>query len=276
VLGQISAEHLEMDRSAITYRRIFVSNPQITERSLASLALAEKYGAVITRVRRGDVDLTPDDGFELMLGDRARVVAPIDRVPELEKLLGDSARRIAEVDVITFGLGITLGLLVGAISIPLPGGARFTLGLAGGPLVAGLILGRIGRTGSLVWSLPYGANMTLRQLGVVLFLAGVGIRAGGTLSSAAAPISPLRIAIGAAIVTAASVAVAMLVGRLLLRIPLSVLAGTLAGILTQPAVLALAVERSDNDLPNAGYAAVFPIAMIGKILLAQLILRWAG
>lgn len=275
-LGQISAEHLELDRSTITYRRIFVSNPQITERPLASLGLTEKYGAVITRVRRGDVDLAPDDGFELMLGDRARVVAPIDRVPQLEKLLGDSARRIAEIDVITFGLGITMGLLLGAISVPLPGGARFSLGLAGGPLVAGLILGRLGRTRSLVWSLPYGANMTLRQLGVVLFLAGVGIRAGGTLASALAQISPLRIALGATVVTAFSVVVAMFVGRRLLRIPLAVLAGIVAGVMTQPAVLALAVERSENDLPNVGYAAVFPIAMIAKILLAQLILRWAG
>jgi putative transport protein len=275
-LGEISAEHLEIDRSAITYRRIFVSNPEITERPMESLGLTEKYDAVITRVRRGDVDLAPHEGFELMLGDRARVVAPNHRIPEIEKLLGDSARRLAEVDIITFGLGITLGLLLGAIAVPLPGGARFTLGLAGGPLVAGLILGRLGRTRSLVWSVPYGANMTLRQLGVVLFLAGVGIRAGGTLSGALAQISPLRIALGATAVTAVSVSAAMLIGRRLLRIPLSVLAGTVAGILTQPAVLALAVERSDSDLPNVGYAAVFPVAMIAKILLAQLILRWAG
>jgi putative transport protein len=275
-LGQVSAEHLELDRSAITYRRIFVSNPEITERPLASLGLTEKYDAVITRVRRGDVDLAPDDGFELMLGDRARVLAPVDRVPQLEKLLGDSARRIAEIDVLTFGLGITLGLLLGSISVPLPGGARFSLGLAGGPLVAGLVLGRLGRSGSLVWSLPYGANMTLRQLGVVLFLAGVGIRAGGTLSGALAKVSLLRIALGATVVTALPVVVAMFVGRRLLRLPISVLAGTVAGILTQPAVLALAVERSESDLPNVGYAAVFPVAMIAKILLAPLILRWAG
>src|SRR5579863_6724689 len=148
-----------------------------------------------------------------MLGDRARVVAPIDRVPQLEKLLGDSARRIAEVDVITFGLGITLGLLLGAIELPLQGGAEFSLGLAGGPLVAGLVLGRLGRTRTLVWSIPYGANMTLRQLGVVLFLDGVGIRAGGTLSGTFTQISPLRLALGGTLVAAAAVLVTMTVGR---------------------------------------------------------------
>ena len=275
-LGHVSSEHLELDRSTITYRRMFVSNPEVTERPLRSLGLAERYGAVITRVRRGDVDFAPHDEFELMLGDRARVVAPIDRVASLEKLLGDSARRIAEVDVITFGLGITLGLLLGAVTVPLPGGASFSLGLAGGPLVAGLLLGRIGRTRSLVWSLPYGANMTLRQLGVVLFLAGVGIRAGGTLSNSVNGISPLRAAVAGAAVTALSVSVAMIIGRRLLRIPLAVLAGTLAGIQTQPAVLTLAVERAESDLPNVGYSTVFPIAMIAKIVLAQLVLRWAG
>ena len=274
-LGHVSLEHLELDRSSVTYRRMFVSNPQVTERPLHSLGLTEEYGAVITRVRRGDVDLSPDDDFELMLGDRARVVAPVERVPALERLLGDSARRIAEVDVITFGLGIAFGLLLGAIVIPLPGGARFSLGLAGGPLVVGLVLGRIGRTGSLVWTLPYGANMTLRQLGVVLFLAGVGLKAGGTLGATLGQIAPLRIVLGGAAVTCLSVASTMVVGRLM-RIPLSVLVGTLAGIQTQPAVLAFAVERTENDLPNVGYATVFPVAMIIKILFAQLVLQAGG
>ena len=193
-----------------------------------------------------------------MLGDRARVVAPVDRIPALERLLGDSARRVAEIDVITFGLGIALGLLLGAVVVPLPGGPRFSLGSAGGPLVVGLVLGRVGRTGPLVWSPPYGANMTLRQLGVVLFLAGVGLKAGGTLGHALPQLAPLRIVLAGAALTTLSVTAVMLVGRRVLRMPLSILAGTLAGIQTQPAVLALATEKADTDLPNLGYATVFP------------------
>lgn len=275
-LGHVTGEHLELERSAITYRRMFVSNPEVTARPLRSLGLSERHGAVITRVRRGDVDLTPDDDFELMLGDRARVVAPVDGVPALERLLGDSARRIAEIDVITFGLGITLGLLLGALPVPIPGGSRFSLGVAGGPLVAGLILGRVGRTRSLVWALPYGANMTLRQLGVVLFLAGIGLKAGGTLSTTIGQIAPLRLVLGGAAITALPVAATILVGRRLLKIPLSVLVGTLSGIQTQPAVLAFAEEKTGNDLPAVGYATVFPIAMIAKILFAQIVLQWGG
>lgn len=273
-LGRDSAEHLELDRSRITFRRMFVSNAQVTERPLHALQLPERFDAVITRVRRGDVDLTPNGHFELMMGDRARVVAPVERLPELEQLLGDSARRVAEVDVITFGLGIALGLLLGAVSVPLPGGARFSLGLAGGPLVMGLILGRLGRTGPLVWSSPYSANMTLRQFGVVLFLAGVGVSAGGALSTASS-LSVLQVLLAGATISTSVVIGTLFVGRRLLRVPLSVLVGILAGVQTQPAVLAFSVEKTGKDLPNVGYATVFPLAMIVKILLGQLVLQLA-
>jgi putative transport protein len=271
-LGHIAAEHLELERSEITFRRIFVSNPAVTELPLRELSLPERCGAVITRVRRGDVDLTPDADFELLLGDRARVVAPLDRMPELTKLLGDSARRVAEVDLITFGLGIALGLLLGAISVPLPGGAHFALGSAGGPLVMGLILGRLGRTGPLVWTPPYSANMTLRQLGLVLFLAGVGLKAGASLAHPGSASGWPMLLAGAA-VTCVAVLLSLFVGYRLLKIPLAVLVGTMAGIQTQPAVLAFAVEKTELELPNVGYASVFPVAMIGKIVLTQLALQ---
>lgn len=274
-LGCASTERPELDGTQVTFRRMFVSNPHVTERPLHELHLPQRFDAVISRVRRGDVDLTPNGHFELMLGDRARVVAPIDRVPEIERLLGDSARRVAEVDIITFGLGIALGLLLGAISFPLPGGAKFSLGLAGGPLVMGLILGRLGRTGPLVWSSPYGANMTLRQFGVVLFLAGVGSKAGSALTTATS-ISVVQVLVLGAAITATVVVGTLLVGRWLLGVPLSVLVGILAGIQTQPAVLAFAVEKTGKDLPNVGYATVFPLAMIAKILLGQLVLQVAG
>lgn len=271
-LGHVAGEHIELERSQVSFRRIFVSNPMLTELPLRKLALPQRYDAVITRVRRGDVDLTPDGDFELMLGDRARVVAPLERLPELTRLLGDSVRRVAEVDLITFGLGIALGLLLGAVAVPLPGGSHFALGVAGGPLVMGLILGRLGRSGALVWTPPYSATMTLRQLGLVLFLAGVGLRAGASLSQQS-DVGVWSLVLVGATVTAFVVTVTVFVGYRLLKIPLGVLVGMLAGIQTQPAVLAFALEKTERELPNLGYASVFPLAMIGKILLAQLALQ---
>lgn len=275
-LGHESQLRLELDRSDVDYRRMFVSNPEITGRPLRELQLIQRHDAVITRVRRGDVDLIPHRDFELLPGDRARVLAPKERMPELAKLLGDSFRRVAEVDVITFGLGITLGLLLGAVPLPTPTGGTFTLGIAGGPLLVGLLLGRLGRTGPLVWASPYGANLTLRQLGLVLFLAAVGLKAGGSLGSTLDEGAALQTFLAGALVTSVSVSLAIVVGRRLFEIPFSVLMGIIAGIHTQPAVLAFAVEKTEDDLPNVGYASVFPLATIAKILLAQLLLQLAS
>jgi len=274
-LGQVSEAHLERDRSEVDFRRMFVSNPQLTERPLREIHLIERYDAVITRVRRGDVDLVPDARFRLMLGDRARVVAPRAALQTLERLFGDSARRVAEVDVISFGLGIALGLLVGAVPVPVPGGT-FSLGLAGGPLLVGLILGRLGRTGPVVWTSPYGANLTLRQFGLVLFLAGAGLQAGAVLASALGQGVVVKMLVAGAIISLGSALLTVVVAHRILRIPLSVVVGMLAGIQTQPAVLAYALEKTGRDSPNVGYASVFPIAMISKILLAQLILQFIG
>lgn len=274
-LGRVSDTHLEHDRSEIDFRRMFLSNPALSERPLRDLHLTEKFDAVVTRVRRGDVDLVPNANFRLMLGDRARILAPRSSMNALGSLFGDSARRVAEVDVITFGLGISLGLLVGAVPIPTPGGS-FSLGLAGGPLLVGLILGRLGRTGPLLWTSAYGANVTLRQFGLVLFLAGAGLQAGAVLRGALDNASALRMLLSGALISLLSGLMTLFLGHRLLRIPLAVVVGMLAGIQTQPAVLTYAVEKTGRELPNVGYAAVFPIAMIGKILLAQLILHAVG
>jgi len=275
VLGQVSEAHLERDRSEIDFRRMFVSNAQLTERPLRELHLIERYDAVITRVRRGDVDLVPDGRFRLMLGDRARIVAPRTTLHALERLFGDSARRVAEVDVISLGLGIALGLLLGALPIPVPGGT-FSLGIAGGPLLVGLILGRLGRTGSFVWTSPYGANLTLRQFGLVLFLAGAGLQAGAVLASALGQGVLVRMLLAGAIISVLSALLTVVIAHRFMRIPLAVVLGMLAGIQTQPAVLAYALEKTGQETPNVGYASVFPMAMISKILLAQLILQATG
>jgi putative transport protein len=275
-LGSVSEARIDLDRSEIDYRRMFVSNPELTGHPLRELHLIQKYDAVITRVRRGDVDLVPNADFELQLGDRTRVLAAVHRMPDIQKLFGDSLRQVAEIDVITFSLGIGIGLLLGAVPIPLPRGGTFELGLAGGPLLAGLVLGRVGRSGPLVWLSPFGANLTLRQFGLVLFLSGVGVRAGHSFGSALGSGAVLPTFLAGAVLTSLSVSLALFVGHRLLRIPLNVMIGTLGGIHTQPAVLAFALEKSGKDLPNIGYTTVYPLATIGKIVLAQALVYLLG
>lgn len=272
LLGPIAERAIDLDRSKLDFRRIFVSRAEVVGETLAELQLPQRFGAIVTRVRRGDVELLPDAQFVLEPGDRVRVLAPRDRIDAVSRFFGDSYKALAEIDVITFGLGIAVGLLLGSIAVPLPHDASFRLGFAGGPLLVGLVLGRLGRTGPLVWSLPFSASITLRQIGLVLFLAGLGTRSGASFLQTLRTGPGLSLFLAGAAVTLTTSLLALLVGRLLLKLPYDTLAGMVAGLHTQPAALAFAAEQSGDDRPNAGYAAVFPMAMMAKILLAQLLL----
>jgi putative transport protein len=272
--GVESPAELVSDRSEFDYRRIFVSNPKIAGMRLKDLGLPHNLGAVITRVRRGDIDLLPHGDMTLELGDRVRVLTRRERLDTVSAYFGDSYRALSEIDVLTFSLGITLGILLGILPIPL-GPITLKLGLAGGPLIVALILGALGRTGPLVWSLPYSANLTLRQIGLVLFLAGIGTRAGYSFWTTFTQGGGLAIFIGGAFITCSIAVITLWVSHRLLKIPMGMAIGMLAGLQTQPAVLGFALEQTGNDSPNLGYAMVYPVAMIAKILLAQLLLTFA-
>ncbi len=271
-LGEISDERLEFDLSQYDKRRIIVSDPAIPGRRLRDLNLFERFGAVVTRVRRGDLEMLPHGDTVLSLGDQVRVVAPHENMDQVAAFLGDSYRAVSEIDILTFSLGLALGLLLGLAPIPLPGGVMLSLGLAGGPLIVALVLGTVGRTGPMVWELPYSANLTLRQIGLVLFLAGVGTRSGYAFISTLMQGGGLLIFAAGAAITCLTALLALWVGYRLLKIPMGLLTGILAGMQTQPAVLGFALEQTHNDLPNIGYATVYPVAMIVKIVLAQILL----
>jgi putative transport protein len=274
-LGEKSEVQLQHGQDEFDVRRIFVSNNDVEGRRLRDLGIRKKFGALITRVRRGDDDFLPDGNMTLEPGDRVRVLAPRDRMGAVTDFFGDSYRAVSEVDILTFSVGLALGLLLGAIPLPLPGGITFKLGFAGGPLIVALILGTIKRTGNLIWTLPYSANATLRQIGLVFFLAGIGTRAGyGFLSTFSKGGGVTLFVVGAAI-TFTATALHLWIGHRLLRIPMSILTGMVAGLFTQPAVLGYALEQTDNDLPNIGYASVYPVAMIAKILLVQALLSFS-
>ena len=267
---------LQYDRTHLDYRRIFVSSSHVAGRRIRDLDLPRRYGAIISRVRRGDVELRADPDMVLELGDRVRVVAPRERLGEVSTFFGDSYRALGEINVLTFGLGLFLGILVGQIPIPLPGGVTLRLGLAGGPLVVGLVLGARASFGRLVWTMPYTANLTIRQIGLVLFFAGVGTRAGYAFFQTLARPQGLVLLAAGAVLTTATAFLALWIGHRRLGMPMSLLTGTVAALHTQPAVLTYAAEQTANDVPNIGYATVFPTATVLKILLAQLLLTGLG
>lgn len=270
-LGRPAPDEIELDRRDLDFRRIAVSSRRVAGRRIGELDLDARFDAVATRIRRGDVDLVADSDTQLELGDRIRIVAPPGRMKEIAAFFGDSYRALGEIDALTFSIGLAAGLALGVVDVHVAGG-HFSLGSAGGPLVVGLVLGALGRTGPLVWQPSYTASLTLRQLGMVLFLAGIGLRAGPSFSSAVTESSALlAVATGAAATTAA-LGVLLLGGRRVLRLPGRTLVGVLAGMQTQPAVLAYASDQLDDDRElTLGYASVYPLAMIVKIVVAQLI-----
>ena len=271
-LGEISADRIDLDRRQFDLRRIFVSSPEVCGRPLRDLDLFRKLGVVVTRVRRGDEELLPDDDLELELGDRVRVLAPVRQLRAAEAFFGDSYRAASEVDILTFALGLALGLLLGILPIPLPGGLSLSLGFAGGPLIVALVLGAVQRTGPMVWIPPFSAGVALRQIGLILFLAGIGTRAGTGFFAAVGSARGLGLFAAGAVVTVGTALFSAWVAHRVMKVPMSLSLGIVAGVHTQPAVLGWALEETRNEIPNVGYASIYPAATLAKLLAVQILI----
>ena len=270
LVGEVLDHNLEDDRSDLAFERIVVSNPDVAGRSVSELNVTKRFGAVITRVRRGDLDLLARDDLDLQLGDHVAVVVPTDELDDIAEWLGDSERRVAEVDGMAFGIGLVLGLLLGIVSFPLPGGQGFQLGAAAGPLIVGMLLGALRRTGPLVWTLPAAANLTIRQIGLMLFLAALGLNAGPQFASLLGSPEGWRAALLAAVMVVVCCVIQAL-GAKFIGLSSARAAGGIAGFLGQPAVLQAAEARVTDERIEAAYATLFAFAIIVKILLLPLI-----
>ena len=270
LVGEILDHNLEDDRSDLAFERIVVSNPDVAGRSVSELNVTKRFGAVITRVRRGDLDLLARDDLDLQLGDHVAVVVPTDELDDIAEWLGDSERRVAEVDGMAFGIGLVLGLLLGIVSFPLPGGQGFQLGAAAGPLIVGMLLGALRRTGPLVWTLPAAANLTIRQIGLMLFLAALGLNAGPQFASLLGSPEGWRAALLAAVMVVVCCVIQAL-GAKFIGLSSARAAGGIAGFLGQPAVLQAADARVADERIEAAYATLFAFAIIVKILLLPVI-----
>ncbi len=270
IFGELAQEHLVAKLGGITYRRIFVSNKAVAGKSMRELNLARELNAIVTRLRRGDVDILPKPDTVLEMGDRIRVITRQENMDRVTRYFGDSLKSISETDYLSLSLGIVLGVFLGMIPIPLSHNLSFKLGFAGGPLIVGLVLGRLGRTGPIIWELPFNANLVLRQVGLVFFLAAIGTKAGDGFS-ATFQAGGWKLIFAGAMLTLFSANLTILIGYKYLRLPMAAVMGMVSGIHTQSACLAFANQQTDSDLPNIWYTTVFPASMVSKIILAQVI-----
>ncbi|MDR3735177.1 MAG: aspartate:alanine exchanger family transporter, partial [Acidobacteriaceae bacterium] len=272
LLGAVAPTRLEIDRRDVDYRRIIVSSKRVVGNSIGQLLHEMPVACSITRLRRGDEDIVPTLDMCINYGDRLRVVANREALRVVSRYLGDSIRGTAEMNFACVGFGLVLGALVGMIPIPIPGFGALQLGFGGGPLVVALILGRLGRTGPFTWAIPASANFTLRQLGLLLFMAVVGINSGSGFVQTFAKNGPMFLLAGACITLSVTIP-ALLIGYKLLRIPFAELLGVVSGIHTESAAVGFASRMTSSERPEVGYASVYPVALILKVIFVQIIFR---
>lgn len=271
LLGQLAADPLEENLKGFHVQRYFVSNSDVAGRPLSALGL-EKFGAVLSRIRRADIDLPVSADTILRLGDRVQVISYSQNEQAIRDLFGNSLTALSETGYFSFALGIALGIIAGAVPIPIPGLKEpISLGMAGGPLVVALLLGYLGRTGPFIWNPPLTISLTVRQLGILFFLACAGVKAGSVLPGTIRHDGLFLVGFGIAL-TVISHLVLWALLRLPPPTPTDKTLGASSGLQTQPAVLAFAAQRLSESPVNLAYATVYPLAIILKVLLAQLLL----
>lgn len=267
-LGELSTDPIEAAQTEYVHKRIFVSNPDIAGEKLATLNLNERFSAIIFRIRRGDMDLLATPNTKLELGDQVLFISRRKDVPKIEELFGDSFEALGKVDLLSFGLGMAIGLLLGMVVIELPGGISLKLGMAGGPIIIALILGSLRRTGPIVWTLPHSANITLRQIGLILLLSGIGINSGHTFSQTLMEGTGYYILLSGIIISFTTAVVFLIIGYKVLKVPYCILLGMVS---MQPAILDITIDRVGNKLPIVGYMLALPVSLVFKIIFAQLL-----
>jgi len=268
-LGESVPGRLTDDRRHLDYLRIFASRSAIVGRMLGDLELPGDNASIVAHVRRGDTELLARPDLVLEFGDRVGVLAHRSDFAAVRKFFGDSIKTTAEFSYISIGLGMALGFLLGAISIPLPGNASIALGLSG-VLIVALILGSLRRTAGLSWTIPLSANLVLRNLGLTLFLAQVGMASGPKFAATVAENGPLMLVLGA-VVLVALVAPIVVFGLFVFRMPFDEVAGIISGTCGNPAILAFSNRLTPTEMPDTAYATIFPGMTIAKILFVDIV-----
>ncbi|MCB6307256.1 putative transporter [Parabacteroides merdae] len=273
-------EEIDMERkqwirmeSQFINRRILITKPELNGKRLGQLKLRKLYSINITRINRAGVDLVAKPGLTLQVGDRVNVVGTETAVSNVEKVLGNSMKRLNEPNLITIFVGIALGIVLGSIPISFPGIPQpVKLGLAGGPLVVAILISRFGYHYKLITYTTQSANLMLREIGITLFLACVGISAGdGFVDTIVNNGGFAWIGYGF-IITFVPLMIIGCIGRYFCKVNYFTLMGLIAGSTTDPPALAYSNATAGNDAPSVGYATVYPLTMFLRVLTAQLLI----
>lgn len=258
-------------------RRILVTKPEINGKTLGSMHFRSMYGVNVTRINRSGMDLFADPNLILQVGDRVMVVGQQDAVERVAGVLGNQLKRLDTPNIVTIFVGIFLGILLGSLPIAFPGmPTPLKLGLAGGPLVVAILIGRFGHKLHLVTYTTMSANLMLREIGISIFLACVGLGAGeGFVDTVIHGGGYIWVGYGV-IITILPLLITGLVGRYYCKLNYFTLIGVLAGSTTNPPALAYSNDLTSCDAPAVGYATVYPLTMFLRVLTAQILILSLG
>ena len=270
---EMSEDKWGLNDANIVPRRVLVTQNSVNGKSLSDLRLGKAFGITVTRVNRAGVDLLATSNLKLQIGDRLTIVGTQTSIDAAAKLLGNSMRRLREPNLVAIFLGIALGIFLGSIPIFIPGVPQpIKLGLAGGPLIVAILISKFGPKYKLVTYTTMSANLMLREVGISLFLACVGLDAGsGFVDTIVNGGGAVWILYGA-IITVVPLLIVAFVGRYFYKLDYYTLIGLMAGSTTDPPALAYSNSISANDLPAVSYATVYPLTMFLRVLTAQLLI----
>ena len=268
---KIDVDFEQQDQPMIS-KGILITNPKINGKTLASMHFSSVHGVNVTRVTRHGIDLFASAGLPLQVGDKIRVVGPEDAINRVTNLMGNSSSKLNAPNIATIFVGIFLGLIFGSLPIAIPGmPVPVKLGLAGGPLIIAILIGRYGYKIHLVTYTTTSANMMLREIGLVLFLASVGIKAGSTFFSTVVEGDGLLYVLTGFFITIIPILIVGPIARLKFKFNYFTIAGMIAGTYTDPPALAYANSICSKEAPALGYSTVYPLSMFLRIFTAQIV-----
>ena len=264
--------HTEAEAQPLISRRIVVTNPAMNGKTLGKMHFSSVYGVNITRITRQGMDLFASRNHHFQIGDRIMVVGPEDNVNRIAEMMGNSTKRLDAPNIGTIFIGIIVGILFGSIPLSIPGmPVPLKLGIAGGPLIIAILIGRFGYRFKLVTYTTTSANMMLREIGLVLFLASVGIKAGAGFWETVVQGDGLKYVYTGFLITIIPILIVGTIARLYYKFNYFTIMGMISGSYTDPPALAYANSICTREAPAIGYSTVYPLSMFLRIFTAQLI-----
>ncbi|MBO4606670.1 MAG: putative transporter [Prevotella sp.] len=264
--------NVELEKRPMVSRRIVVTKPSMNGKTLGKMHFSSVYGVNVTRITRHGIELFAGRNHHFHIGDRVMVVGPEDNVNRVAEMMGDEVKRLNAPNIATIFVGVMLGIIFGSLPIAIPGmPVPMKLGLAGGPLIIAILIGRFGYRIKLVTYTTTSANMMLREIGLVLFLASVGIKAGAGFWETVVQGDGLKYVYTGLLITVIPILIIGVVAKLYHKFNYFMVMGLIAGSYTDPPALAYANQICSNEAPGVGYSTVYPLSMFLRILTAQIL-----